>query len=116
MGVAMGMRPCLRCKRLTSNPSRCNRCDADYQAVRNAQRGSAHQRGYTSRYRSLARTVVAEHVRLHGHACPGWQVPAHESSDLTVDHIIPLARGGTHDRSNMRVLCRGCNSRKRDAQ
>ncbi|WP_078906556.1 HNH endonuclease [Streptomyces sp. NRRL S-378] len=31
-------------------------------------------------------------------------------SDLTGDHILPLSRGGTSDPSNIRVLCRSCNS------
>jgi 5-methylcytosine-specific restriction endonuclease McrA len=32
----------------------------------------------------------------------------------TLDHVIPLARGGIHDPSNLRVACRRCNSRKGD--
>jgi 5-methylcytosine-specific restriction protein A len=84
-------------------------------AQREKQRGSASQRGYTSKYRAVARAVVAEHRASHGDYCPGWGVPAHGAQDLTVDHVIPLAAGGTHERSNLRVLCRACNSRKRDA-
>jgi 5-methylcytosine-specific restriction protein A len=34
-------------------------------------------------------------------------------AELTVDHIIPLAQGGTNDLSNLQVLCRRCNSTKR---
>lgn len=30
----------------------------------------------------------------------------------SVDHIVPRWRGGTEERSNLRGLCRGCNSRK----
>jgi 5-methylcytosine-specific restriction endonuclease McrA len=31
---------------------------------------------------------------------------------ITIDHVIPLARGGTHTLDNLRVACRSCNSRK----
>jgi 5-methylcytosine-specific restriction endonuclease McrA len=33
----------------------------------------------------------------------------------TVDHVIPLARGGTHEPSNCRTACFLCNSTKRDS-
>jgi 5-methylcytosine-specific restriction protein A len=108
-------RPCLTCARLTSNPSRCDVHAAEYAKQRDRQRGSAHSRGYTQQYRVLARQVLSEYRASNGERCPGWQVPPHGSADLTVDHVIPLARGGTHDRSNLAVLCRRCNSRKRDA-
>lgn len=29
---------------------------------------------------------------------------------LTIDHIIPRSRGGTDERSNLRILCVWCNS------
>lgn len=32
----------------------------------------------------------------------------------TVDHVIPLSRGGTHEPSNCRTACFHCNSTKRD--
>jgi hypothetical protein len=34
--------------------------------------------------------------------------------DLTIDHIIPLSKGGTDELSNLRILCRTHNSSKGD--
>jgi 5-methylcytosine-specific restriction protein A len=36
----------------------------------------------------------------------------HATSDLTVDHRIARALGGTNDISNLQVLCLGCNRAK----
>ena len=33
-------------------------------------------------------------------------------TDLCVDHIVPLAYGGTDDLANLQTLCRPCNSSK----
>lgn len=32
--------------------------------------------------------------------------------DLTVDHIVPISKGGKSTYANTRLLCRPCNSRK----
>lgn len=43
-----------------------------------------------------------------GGKCQTCQSPEHP----TLDHIRPYVNGGRHIASNLRVLCRSCNSRK----
>ena len=33
-------------------------------------------------------------------------------SELTVDHVVPISKGGTNDIENLRAACRTCNSAK----
>ena len=33
-------------------------------------------------------------------------------TNLEVDHIIPLSRGGREDEDNMQILCKKCNGKK----
>ena len=61
--------------------------------------------------RPIAKAVVAAWVAKHGWVCPGWGRAPHPSRNLTADHVIPLARGGTNN-GPRRVLCNPCNARK----
>lgn len=43
----------------------------------------------------------------------GWECRECSSHcDLTVDHIMPVVRGGTDEMDNLQTLCKSCNSRK----
>lgn len=35
-----------------------------------------------------------------------------DKQELTVDHVVPLAQGGTNDIDNLVLCCRDCNLRK----
>lgn len=84
----MALRPCLQpgCGAVTSR-SRCADHTAARKQVRNADR-------------PIARAVVA--------AQP-WCTICGATADLTADHLIPLAHGGTNH-GPRRTLCRSCNS------
>ena len=60
--------------------------------------------GWNSVRADLAPLVFAR----DGHAC----VYCGAREDLTVDHVLPLSRGGTNDLYNLVTACRPCNSSK----
>jgi 5-methylcytosine-specific restriction protein A len=77
------------------------------------QQRRANTRRKRSKGERLRRqAVIAQHVAQHGYVCPGYDVPAHPSSDLTADHIQPVARGGSEEGGALQVLCRSCNGRR----
>jgi 5-methylcytosine-specific restriction endonuclease McrA len=50
--------------------------------------------------------------RLCGVKTPGKLRGTHEPSAPVLDHIIPLALGGPHTRTNLQCLCYKCNATK----
>ncbi len=67
-------------------------------------RESASARGYDSHWRKLRLVVLWERPVCEE---PGCDTPATE-----VDHILAIEKGGTHERGNLRSLCKACHSRK----
>jgi 5-methylcytosine-specific restriction endonuclease McrA len=61
---------------------------------------------YDRRYRAN-RFVALERARwrcqIRGPECHGWATQ--------VDHVIPVAMGGTNDLANLRAACAQCNPR-----
>lgn len=65
-------------------------------------RPTAHQRGYGATWRKL-RLLILREEPLCRHC---------GAAATDVDHVIPLAAGGTHARENLSPLCHSCHSRK----
>jgi 5-methylcytosine-specific restriction endonuclease McrA len=40
------------------------------------------------------------------------QYCGHQSGDLTLDHVVPRHRGGSHTWDNLVTACKSCNHRK----
>ncbi len=56
---------------------------------------SRHNALYSTRaWQRLSTRMLRAWRGDHGNSCPGYQRDAHPASDLTVDHVIPLASGG----------------------
>lgn len=51
-----------------------------------------------------------------GWACRycGWVPPATGVEGLTLDHVVPVARGGDNSRDNLVTCCFSCNQEKAD--
>lgn len=57
---------------------------------------------------------LADVLALHGRVCSICAEEIRHESQLTLDHVVPLARGGAHSLENLRPAHRACNSWKGD--
>jgi hypothetical protein len=63
--------------------------------------------------KGVVRTMIPLTLRHEVYAHDGWKcVYCGSKKLLEVDHIMPIAKGGTDDRDNLQTLCRPCNRRK----
>ena len=60
---------------------------------------------YTSQYR-----VKSQVFKLHGEKC----LACGATEDITLDHIVPVCKGGKNEIDNLQPLCKSCNSKKND--
>jgi 5-methylcytosine-specific restriction endonuclease McrA len=61
-------------------------------------------------YRAMIKPII---LKAQGGRCKlcGTKTPDFRGWELS--HIIPLARGGSDDRSNLEVICGNCHAEKR---
>ena len=73
---------------------------------KNRARGSAASRGYGHRWQKLRMMAL----RRDCYICQVCGLPVGKGGH--VDHIVPLAQGGTNSLDNLQTLCATCHSRK----
>ncbi len=67
--------------------------------------------------KSNPRIFIPKEVRRYvflrdNYQCKSCGKTANET-ELTIDHIIPLSKGGSNDISNLQTLCSECNQKKK---
>jgi len=63
-----------------------------------------------SRLSSQQKTAVKQRAQDCCEYC--WSQEAYSPDTFSVEHIVPLAKGGTNDANNLANACQGCNNRK----
>ena len=101
-------RACLGCGKLGRWRTRCPRCQAQVDKRKSTRRPALRTAAETKRRRE----AVAAHRATVGDWCPG--VPelgrlAHPSANLSADHAVEVAAGGSED-GPLVVRCVPCNS------
>ena len=108
------IRRCARCPRPAMRGRwRCVEHAREQQHESAVRRGSRHERGLGNDWARQSQAAVAAHVAAHGWLCPGDGIKRgpHPSRDLTGDHVVPRAQGGTAA-DGIIVRCRSCNARR----
>jgi 5-methylcytosine-specific restriction endonuclease McrA len=91
-----------------------NRKLADERYLRSPKNKAKKRRDYARRKAAIVpdRPVTAEDwleiVAAHKNRCHYCR----KRKILTIDHVIPLSKGGKHVKENLVPACRGCNSAK----
>ncbi len=85
----------------------------------NARHITAAQRTVTAAQTLLRALLLAAVVDRDGSDCHYCQVPTIVDPDAmstyrerTLDHVVPLSRGGADTLENVVLACRSCNARK----
>jgi len=88
-------------------PTHARQRNAERNARIDARRGTAAERGYDGRWRKIRL------MHLRGQPlCVHCLAAGRTTAASEVDHITPLANGGTHAPENLQSLCKPCHSVK----
>lgn len=94
------------------NPERYRQQMRDW-LVANLDKHNEHSRQRRARLRDATIAEVTNRDIRRLMSSPCLYCGSHEN--ITVDHVVPLARGGSHAIGNLVPACKTCNSRKKDS-
>ena len=66
-------------------------------------------------YRKYKNTTRIAKKRILGGRDHGWCTKCHvkkPKGELTIDHILPISKGGSNKRDNLQMICRRCHDIK----
>jgi 5-methylcytosine-specific restriction endonuclease McrA len=86
--------------------------DPRYEILKARESNKVHRRRVRITATSDVSNSFLRKLRLSRKTCPLCGVRFSEGNRASVDHVIPLALGGTHTRDNLRLCCCSCNSRR----
>jgi 5-methylcytosine-specific restriction endonuclease McrA len=94
------------------NPERYRQQMRDW-LEKNLDKHNEHARQRRARLRqaTIAQVTTRDIRKLMHSRC----IYCGSAENITVDHVIPLARGGSHSIGNLTSACKTCNSKKRDS-
>ena len=82
-------------------------CKEHFGAIEQARMDApAKRKDISSNYRQLL-AYIGKRDGFYCRAC-------NSVSDLQIDHVKPVAKGGTNDLDNLQLLCGACNRQKSD--
>ncbi len=79
-------------------------------ATLQVNRANQWARKFESAEGKLTRKDWLELCDRYGNKC----LACGESSNLTIDHVVPFTKGGSNLISNIQPLCMGCNRKKKN--
>ena len=90
----------------------CHDHKRQVQQKQDQQRGTAHQRGYTSKWRKVSKAYLAKHPLCECDECQAGKLRLRQAT--VVDHIIPHKGDMTlfWDRSNWMAMAKQCHDKK----
>jgi len=80
----------------------------------NSQKYKANKRGAGILLKSTIQLVYEDNIKRYGTLTCIYCLKPTIFGDDTLEHKLPITRGGTNEYSNLAIACKSCNSRKRD--